>query len=168
MSRDFVVKRIATLLDLLHDHVTCVNLEKSIHNWAVNRSVEWSDTPAADNHRHMNRYKCKFLEIQKCLKMSPTLKPDLLKGVIKASEVVHLPPNTLWPDGPMSKELERKMERDAQKDYSAVNDVDYKGAFKCGKCKLWKTTYYEMQTRSADEPMTVFITCHNCNIRWKS
>jgi DNA-directed RNA polymerase subunit M/transcription elongation factor TFIIS len=25
-----------------------------------------------------------------------------------------------------------------------------------------------MQTRSADEPMTVFITCHNCDSRWKS
>jgi len=24
-----------------------------------------------------------------------------------------------------------------------------------------------MQTRSADEPMTTFVTCHNCNNRWK-
>ena len=39
--------------------------------------------------------------------------------------------------------------------------------FKCGKCKQRKTTYYQMQTRSADEPMTTFVTCLNCDNRWK-
>jgi transcription elongation factor S-II len=28
--------------------------------------------------------------------------------------------------------------------------------FKCGRCKQRKCTYYQMQTRSADEPMTTF------------
>ena len=39
--------------------------------------------------------------------------------------------------------------------------------FKCRKCKSRETSYYEVQTRSADEPMTQFITCLNCNNRWK-
>ncbi|KAI9242300.1 MAG: transcription factor S-II, central domain-containing protein [Podila humilis] len=39
--------------------------------------------------------------------------------------------------------------------------------FKCGKCKGRKTRYYQMQTRSADEPMTTFVTCINCGNRWK-
>lgn len=30
-------------------------------------------------------------------------------------------------------------------------------AFKCGKCGQRKTRYYQMQTRSADEPMTVSV-----------
>ncbi|KAL4401416.1 transcription elongation factor TFIIS [Malassezia pachydermatis] len=40
-------------------------------------------------------------------------------------------------------------------------------AFQCGKCKKRKTRYYQMQTRSADEPMTTFVTCVNCNNKWK-
>jgi DNA-directed RNA polymerase subunit M/transcription elongation factor TFIIS len=40
--------------------------------------------------------------------------------------------------------------------------------FKCRKCKSRETCYYEMQTRSADEPMTIFITCLNCGTRWKN
>ena len=36
------------------------------------------------------------------------------------------------------------------------------GMFKCGKCKSMKTHYIEKQTRSADEPMTIFITCRMC------
>jgi transcription elongation factor S-II len=39
--------------------------------------------------------------------------------------------------------------------------------FKCRKCKSRETSYYEVQTRSADEPMTQFITCLNCNNRWR-
>ncbi|KAF8261620.1 transcription factor S-II, central domain-containing protein, partial [Lactarius quietus] len=38
-------------------------------------------------------------------------------------------------------------------------------AFQCGRCKQRKTRYRQVQTRSADEPMTV--SCTNCNHRWK-
>ena len=41
------------------------------------------------------------------------------------------------------------------------------GMFKCGKCKERNCTYFQLQTRSADEPMTTFVTCLNCNNRWK-
>ncbi|KAJ1982730.1 transcription elongation factor TFIIS [Dimargaris verticillata] len=47
----------------------------------------------------------------------------------------------------------------------AVAETDQ---FKCGRCKSRKCTYYQMQTRSADEPMTTFVTCTNCENRWKS
>lgn len=38
----------------------------------------------------------------------------------------------------------------------------------CSGCKR-KTNcdYYQMQTRSADEPMTTFVTCLECDKRWK-
>lgn len=39
--------------------------------------------------------------------------------------------------------------------------------YTCGKCKKKKITYYELQTRSADEPTTHFFTCLNCGHRWK-
>ena len=41
------------------------------------------------------------------------------------------------------------------------------GIFQCRKCGSKKTTYYSLQTRSADEPMTNFITCVSCKNRWK-
>lgn len=39
--------------------------------------------------------------------------------------------------------------------------------FKCGRCGQRTCTYYQMQTRSADEPMTTYVTCVNCNNHWK-
>tara|TARA_X000001036_G_scaffold12253_1_gene10627 strand:- start:2006 stop:2680 length:675 start_codon:yes stop_codon:yes gene_type:complete len=37
----------------------------------------------------------------------------------------------------------------------------------CGKCGMRKTSSYEMQTRSADEPMTIFANCLCCGNRWR-
>jgi transcription elongation factor S-II len=39
--------------------------------------------------------------------------------------------------------------------------------FTCGRCKSIKTTSTQKQTRSADEPMTVFVLCLDCGKRWK-
>ena len=38
----------------------------------------------------------------------------------------------------------------------------------CSGCKKKaKCDYYQMQTRSADEPMTTFVTCLECDRKWK-
>lgn len=44
---------------------------------------------------------------------------------------------------------------------------DYPSLIQCHSCRQYKVTYYEMQTRSADEPMTCFCTCLNCGKKWK-
>jgi len=37
----------------------------------------------------------------------------------------------------------------------------------CGKCKSLKVSIYQQQTRSADEPMTIFANCLACKSRWR-
>jgi hypothetical protein len=39
--------------------------------------------------------------------------------------------------------------------------------FRCSGCHKKMCSYYELQTRSADEPMTIFISCLNCGKNWK-
>ena len=39
--------------------------------------------------------------------------------------------------------------------------------FHCKGCGKRECTYYELQTRSADEPMTIFIQCINCGKHWR-
>tara|TARA_Y100000816_G_scaffold199685_1_gene146459 strand:+ start:7217 stop:7723 length:507 start_codon:yes stop_codon:yes gene_type:complete len=61
--------------------------------------------------------------------------------------------------------IQKKIERDKSKydtQMEAATDT-----FTCKKCKSNKCTYYQMQTRSADEPMTTFVSCINCGARWK-
>ena len=39
--------------------------------------------------------------------------------------------------------------------------------YHCDRCHMNQCSYYELQTRSADEAMTVFITCIVCGNKWK-
>ena len=52
--------------------------------------------------------------------------------------------------------------QDLKKDTLRTTD-----AYQCYKCKKNKIVIYERQTRSADEPMTVFFECQNCGNKWK-
>lgn len=52
-------------------------------------------------------------------------------------------------------------------DYNQRHQKATEGVYTCRKCKGKKTTQFEMQTRSADEPMTLFITCLNCGNQWR-
>ena len=61
--------------------------------------------------------------------------------------------------------IENKMKRDKSK-YETRMEAST-DTFTCRRCKSKECTYYQMQTRSADEPMTTFVTCINCNNRWK-
>jgi len=47
------------------------------------------------------------------------------------------------------------------------NHEEGSSLFKCRRCGKSRTRYFEMQTRSADEPMTVFIRCLNCGKEWR-
>ena len=61
--------------------------------------------------------------------------------------------------------IDREMMRNRTAyEMSAVSMTDQ---IKCGKCKKNKVSYYELQTRSSDEPMSTFFNCLICGNRWK-
>ena len=67
------------------------------------------------------------------------------------------------------KELDKTIEdkvNEARSDWDKKHSKVLSGVYKC-KCGSDKTTQFEMQTRSADEPMTIFITCVECGNRWR-
>lgn len=63
-----------------------------------------------------------------------------------------------------NKQIEQKALFDCQRGGPPKATTDQ---FRCGRCGQRKCTYYQLQTRSADEPMTTFVTCVNCNNHWK-
>jgi transcription elongation factor S-II len=95
--------------------------------------------------------------------------PDLLEQIknreIKPENVAFMTHQELNPEH-WKEYIERKIKRDSSKyttNIEASTDM-----FTCKKCKSKKCTYYELQTRSADEPTTVFITCLDCGKHWKT
>jgi DNA-directed RNA polymerase subunit M/transcription elongation factor TFIIS len=165
--RQFVVDRISALLEIPKDDTICINLEKNILNYATEQARKINQQPAWDNHKYTSMYKQKFLQIQHNLKNSPLLKGWIIDKKIKTKDVIDMRPEDLWPDGPYAKKMEDRIIKEMRKAYLAKESKNQDGFFKCGRCKSMKTTYYQMQTRSADEPMTVFVSCLNCDKNWK-
>ena len=52
-------------------------------------------------------------------------------------------------------------------DFMLANMKAKEGIFTCSKCRGKKTTFYEQQTRSCDEPMTTFVQCLDCGHNMK-
>ena len=48
-----------------------------------------------------------------------------------------------------------------------INQVAMTDQITCGKCKKKNISYYELQTRSADESLTIFFDCLDCGNKWK-
>jgi transcription elongation factor S-II len=97
----------------------------------------------------------------------PENRENLKSGKVKTFQFIEYGPKEILPDGPYAKTQEDLVYRDLRKEYHSKELKNQDGFFKCGRCKSIKTTYFQMQTRSADEPMTVFVSCLNCGKNWK-
>jgi transcription elongation factor S-II len=163
--RTHVVQKIT---ELNRDRVSekhVMNIEKAIFNWCV----KTTKNPAWENRQFVLKYKLKAKSILFNLKADTSYMFERINtGEIKTSKIPLMTPDELWPGGPWDT-IQQELKVKAMK-MDLANDrlQDYSGMFKCGKCKSDKTTYYQLQTRSADEPMTTFHTCLKCGNKWKS
>ena len=97
---------------------------------------------------------------------NPDLRASVLSGAIGAGALVQMDSKDLASKA--MKSLNSKILEEATKNAMGGGSTqESTDQFKCGKCGQRKCTYYQMQTRSADEPMTTFVTCTVCNNRWK-
>lgn len=66
---------------------------------------------------------------------------------------------------PRFEDLSKKLQE--QDDFREHPFEVEEGVLECFKCNGKKTLSYQKQTRSADEPMTTFVTCVGCKNKWK-
>jgi transcription elongation factor S-II len=166
-TRKFVVEKLAELLELSPEDDLCTDLEKCIVRHAQKRSDVRGFQAAWDNHRFSDIYKHKFLSLKTAINNNPELKSKLLNKQISVLDIVDLGPEKLCPEGRYAKQIEEKIHKELRKEYLSREMKNQEGFFTCGRCKSKKTTYYQLQTRSADEPMTTFVSCLNCDRNWK-
>jgi DNA-directed RNA polymerase subunit M/transcription elongation factor TFIIS len=99
---------------------------------------------------------------------SPVNNPRLFErvqdGELSMADLARLDDMELYPENWKRLQDMQTVKEQRQLESKAAASTDM---FKCGRCGKRETTYYEMQTRSADEPMTIFITCCNCGKKWK-
>ncbi|KAE9604097.1 hypothetical protein Lal_00002125 [Lupinus albus] len=97
---------------------------------------------------------------------NPDFRRKVLLGVIEPERLINMSTAEMASERRKqeNKKLEQKALFECERGAQPKATTDQ---FKCGRCGQRKTTYYQMQTRSADEPMTTYVTCVVCNNRWK-
>lgn len=94
----------------------------------------------------------------------------IIKGEISPDDLCTMSPKDMLSKNKkeeIEKEIEKKVD-EVRSDWQTTHGEVTEGLYKCNACGGKKTKQYEQQTRSADEPMTLFITCLNCGKTWKS
>jgi len=161
----------------------CANLlNKELNNESISRSIEkniYNSVIDYSNKKHINKswnstvfktiYLSRIRSIYTNIKGDSYVKNFDFKDRILNSEIDYkniseLSNHDIYPEK-WKEFIKKKIETEKLKyeiKPEAMTDM-----FKCTKCGSRSCTYYEMQTRSADEPMTQFITCLDCNNNWK-
>ncbi|KAK6874301.1 Transcription elongation factor S-II [Candida tropicalis] len=99
-------------------------------------------------------------------KKNPELRERILTKQITAAAFIKMTPKEMAPEA-LKLEIEKLHKQNLFDAQGATEKRAVTDRFTCGKCKHKKVSYYQMQTRSADEPLTTFCTCENCGNRWK-
>lgn len=114
--------------------------------------------------KYKNRLRSRVINLKDA--RNPRLRESVRLGYISPEKLAVMTPEEMASDE--MKKLREKLTKEAINDHQMARTQGAKTTLlKCGKCKGNNVEYTEMQTRSADEPMTTFAYCQDCGHRWK-
>lgn len=161
-------KAIEKLNIIIDDKNICESIEKSIFNYASQQCELKNIEPDIENKLFLRIYVNKLMSLYNNLKKDSYIKNEdflneVKNGQINLSNIAYLSPQ----------EVNKKHWKKYIDKQSAVDEFLYSRTagirteeYKCGRCKERKCSYYQMQVRCSDEPMTTFINCLNCGNSW--
>jgi transcription elongation factor S-II len=151
-------------MDIIGNKPMSINLEKGIFNYTIIESTRQKLIKKWENPYFVQLYLDRLRSIYINLKDTELLY-KLQQGIITPQSLASMTHqemnNSRW-----KSLINKKMVLDANKYTSTIQAST--DMFMCRKCKSKRCTYYELQTRSADEPATIFVTCLDCGKNWKS
>ena len=144
----------------------CTEIESSIYK-DIHLYCKKHEIHLPENQRKLYLHKCISLYTNinpKAYIHNLRLLSRIKKKEINSKQICNFSYPDLFPEN-WKELLDKKYKRD--KFLYEVRTEQATSQFKCGRCKKRMCTYFELQTRSADEPTTIFVTCLNCGNRFK-
>ena len=143
---------------------TAQNIEISIFNYAIKEAGSRKIVKKWDNSQFVQVYVDRLRSVYTNLK-DPQFVHMIKSDELPAKHVGFMTHQEMKPEH-WRLLIEQKIKRDQSRftqNIEASTDM-----FTCKKCRSKRCTYYELQTRSADEPATIFITCLDCGKQFKN
>ena len=143
------------LRDRVREKFESEEIEHAILNRCVNDAQKWFVDIDWNNPVFVDMYRSRAVSLYPYREMAANLTPTEFVD----STAVDLNPKR-W------KEMIQKIIDKEKAMYSKKSTASI--FMFCSSCKKkTRCDYYQLQTRSADEPMTTFVTCLECDKRWK-
>ena len=156
--RETVLSKLGMIFD---NEATIKNIETGIFNYTIQLTKDKKEELNWRNKFFTKTYSMCARKVLANLTYTPNSKElinRIYSGEIKPQDLAHMTHQQMNPH------YWAQLKEDIMAKYiDKTPSQDYKGMFKCYNCKGWRTTYTQLQTRSADEPMTTFVTCIDCN-----
>jgi transcription elongation factor S-II len=157
----------SNIVDKMFSNITdknnAINLEIGVFNYSLKEAKRKKILKKWENKKFQRIYLDRLRSIYTNLK-NPLLLDQINSNEITPQYLAFMTHQEMNPNRWKSL-IEMKMKRDDTKytnNLQASTDM-----FTCKKCKSKRCTYYELQTRSADEPATIFVTCLDCGKNMK-
>lgn len=152
---------IASALKTDEDYKTFgANCEKIA--WEIEESI-YKEMKATDM-KYRNRIRSRISNLKD--PKNPNLRRNVLCGVVSPQNIATMTAEEMASDE--LKELRNTLTQEAIREHQmAKTGGTQTDLLQCDKCKKKNCTYNQVQTRSADEPMTTFVLCNECGHRWK-
>jgi len=155
--------------DIIQSEKKSRQIEQDIYNSSLKYASENNIIKDWDNDIFKSLYISRIRSIYSNLKADSYLgntefKNKILQDKIDSKNISSLSKYDIFPEvwSELLSNISKKDKLKYELKPEAMTDM-----FKCRKCGSRSCSYYEFQTRSADEPMTQFITCLDCHNNWK-
>lgn len=164
---EYRLKNINKFNKLLNNEELSKKIEENINKYSENEAKKYSYTISWDNNKFRRIYMMKSMSLYCNLNKKSYINNDefydkVIKNEIDINYIAFLKPtetNTkLWESYVMKKNATDK--------FLYTKKIETTDEYKCGMCKKRECTYYSLQTRSSDEPSTIFVECVNCGNKW--
>jgi len=169
MTEEYRQKIIDKFDTVIKNITISTNLEESIFKWSENEIVRRGEILERSQELFKKTY------LNKTIQIFYNINPDssihntnflnkIIDGTIDIDKVPYLTPQEIFPEH--WEKLQEKQKATDEFLYLKKPEAST-DEFKCSRCKKRECTYYELQTRSIDEPMTKFVRCLVCDHRWQ-
>lgn len=150
--------------EILNNKMKSANLEISIFNFTIVEAFNMKVVKKWDNPYFVIIYSNRFRSILNNLKnplfVSKILNSELLNEELE--KITHQEINPQHWEVLIKDKIKLDKKLFDERKVDSMSDL-----IKCRKCKGRECTYYELQTRSCDEPATQYYTCLICDNKWK-
>ncbi|XP_040193880.1 transcription elongation factor A protein 2-like isoform X2 [Rana temporaria] len=159
--RDKCVEMVAAALrtdgDYIEYEANCDRLAWEIEEF-VYREIKATDM------KYRNRIRSRISNLKD--PKNPSLRRNVLCGTVSTQNIATMTAEAMASEE--LKELRNTLTQVAIREHQmAKTGGTQTDLLQCDKCKKKNCSYNQVQTRSADEPMTTFVLCNECGHRWK-